>query len=88
MAEKLYSASEAGELLGVSHVRIRQLCQEGRIGQKAGKYWILTAGDLEKIRAELAKDPRSKFYTAAVAEEPGEYQAGDQQEPASLTLTS
>jgi hypothetical protein len=50
--QPFYTSKEAGERLGVTDARIRQLCIEyENIGKKHGNAWILTEADLLKIQA-------------------------------------
>lgn len=49
----LYSSADAGDILGVTTARIRQLCKELGI-QRQGRDWLLTDADLERIRARQA----------------------------------
>jgi excisionase family DNA binding protein len=47
------STKDAAELLKVSQVRVRQFCQEGRIGQKVGdRYLILRDEVLQFLRKD------------------------------------
>lgn len=50
--QPFYTTREAGERLGVTDARIRQLCIEHKnIGNKHGNAWILTEVDIMKIQA-------------------------------------
>lgn len=53
-SEKLLSVPEAAEVLSLSNVRVRQLCQQGRIGEKIGRNYILTEREVK----EFAKKTR------------------------------
>ena len=49
---KLLTVYEAAEHLGLSHQRVRQLIEQGRIpAQKVGRDWVILERDLEE--AEL-----------------------------------
>ena len=50
----LMSAPEAAVVLGISEVRVRQLCRKGRLGNRVGKQWIITSDELK----QFAKVPR------------------------------
>lgn len=50
--QPFYTSKEAGERLGVTDARVRQLCIEyENIGSKHGNAWILTEADILKIQA-------------------------------------
>jgi len=50
----LMTPEEAANYIGVSSVRIRQFCTEGRIGQKVGERWVISEDELR----QFAKIPR------------------------------
>lgn len=55
-----FTTKQAGELLGVTDARVRQLCiANGNIGKKHGNAWILSTHDIEQIRnlPEFRKKP-------------------------------
>ena len=52
--QKLLTVSQAAEELGVSSVRVRQFCQQGRIGEKVGPLWLIA----EKELLRFAGKPR------------------------------
>lgn len=45
--EKLMTVPEAARVLELSDVRVRQLCQEGRLGRKIGARYII---DEQEVR--------------------------------------
>ena len=45
----LLSCDEAAVELGVTSIRVRQFCQEGRIGQKVGGRWVIPRDELEQF---------------------------------------
>lgn len=50
--QPFYTSKEAGEKLGVTDARVRQLCIEYEsIGKKHGNAWLLTESDILKIQA-------------------------------------
>ncbi len=50
----LLSCDQAAEVLDVTPIRVRQFCQEGRLGQKVGGQWVIPRDELE----QFAKIPR------------------------------
>ena len=48
-SEKFLTVTEAAEHLGLSPVRVRQFCQEGRFGIKTGAFWIIPEGELKQF---------------------------------------
>jgi excisionase family DNA binding protein len=49
--EKVYSAAEAGEYLGLSHSRIRALVLQGRIkAHVIGRYYVITETELKRFK--------------------------------------
>lgn len=66
-SEGLIPLSSAAAQLDLNVSRLRALCAEGRAGRKLGKYWYVTVSEIEKLREELARDPRSKFYKDGAA---------------------
>jgi excisionase family DNA binding protein len=54
--EKFLSTKDAAKLLNVSQVRVRQFCQEGRIGQRVGnRYLILRDEIVDFLRKDRPK---------------------------------
>ena len=49
-----YSTSKAAQFLGLSETRVRQFCQEKRIGRKIGNSYVITQDEL----LEFAKNER------------------------------
>ena len=50
------TTTEAAEVLGVSSIRVRQFCQEGRLGRKIGDRWIISRDELRSFQ----KIPRER----------------------------
>lgn len=46
-ATRLYNAATGK--LGLSPERVRQLCQQGRLGQRIGKGWIISQEDIDNF---------------------------------------
>lgn len=59
----LLAASTAGEVLGISSVRVRQLATEFNLGGKirngAGELWLFTPDDMEKLATRTDRRGRS-----------------------------
>ncbi len=49
-SERLLSTTQTADILGISEIRIRQLCQEGKMGTKVGNTWVITPEDVERNR--------------------------------------
>jgi len=47
MESKYLTTAEAADYLGLSEVRIRQLANAERIGQKIGRDWLFTQEELD-----------------------------------------
>ncbi len=47
---ELLSVKQAAKELGVSGNRVREFCQEGRLGEKVGRQWIITRAELEAFK--------------------------------------
>ena len=47
--QKLYTAIEAAQILGLTDGRIRQVCRWNSIGTKIGAAWLLTDADMKRI---------------------------------------
>lgn len=45
--ETTFTTAEAAARLGLSEVRIRQLCNDGRFGRKLGRDWIITEDEIQ-----------------------------------------
>lgn len=50
----LLTPAQAADRLGLSVSRVKQFCEEGRIGQRVGRRWIICRDELE----QFAKIPR------------------------------
>lgn len=46
----LLSTADAAKALDINERRVRQLCQDGRMGQKVGDTWVITLEDIERNR--------------------------------------
>jgi len=54
--ETTFTTAEAAERLGLSRVRIVQLCNDGRFGRKLGRDWIITEDEIEAFE-QLDRGP-------------------------------
>ncbi len=50
MSTEYLTTVEAAAELRLSEIRVRQLCQDGRLGRKIGRNWAITRSQLEKFR--------------------------------------
>ncbi len=48
---------QAGEYLGLSGSRIRQLCRAGCFGQKVSDRWVVTRAELDEYKAQPRRKP-------------------------------
>jgi len=51
METKYLTTAEAAERLGLSDVRVRQLCNDGRLGRKIGRDWLISEEELTAFLA-------------------------------------
>ena len=57
--EKLLTTQEAGKILGVGRLRVRQLISSGRLPAiKFGRDWIISKDDLSKVANRKNGRPR------------------------------
>lgn len=56
--EGLLSASQAAKYLEITHQRLYQLAEAGRVGRRVGTTWIFTISELDAYKQERAKRPR------------------------------
>lgn len=49
------TSTAAGQILGVSPMRIRQLAQSGLIGTKVGTQWLFTLDELQQYRRDSGR---------------------------------
>ena len=57
---EILTTEEAAEIIGVSVVRVCQLCQEGRLGTKFGDRWAITETEARQFAAVQRKPGRPK----------------------------
>jgi len=50
-ATKYYTTAEAADVLGLSQIRVKQFCAEGRLGRKIGRHYAITLAQLRKFQA-------------------------------------
>jgi excisionase family DNA binding protein len=56
--QDLLSASQAAKYLGITHQRLYQLAETGRLGRRIGTTWIFTRGELDQYKVERAQRPK------------------------------
>lgn len=56
--DRLYTTAEAAELLGVSRDRVIDLCNAGRMGQKVGRDWVISAADIRANQVRRSGRPK------------------------------
>jgi len=61
----LLSVAEAAERLGLSRGRVQKLCQEGRLGQLAGNYYVILEDELRKFQKKPRPPGRPKSSNPA-----------------------
>jgi excisionase family DNA binding protein len=44
------TAEEAAEELGLTPQRVREFCQQGRLGRRVGRQWVITREELERFK--------------------------------------
>lgn len=44
------TTEEVANELGLSVVRVREFCQDGRLGRRVGRQWIITREELEEFK--------------------------------------
>ena len=57
---RFVTVDEAAEIIGVSSVRIRQFCQDGRLGEKLGNHWLITEDDARDFAEKERPQGRPK----------------------------
>lgn len=58
--EKYLTTEDAAQLLGVKPAWVRCLCRERRLGQKVGRDYVITHGDVEQFRRTRRTPGRPK----------------------------
>lgn len=48
--DKLYIATEAGKILGISSSRVRMLARDRRVGQMLGNQWVFNQAEIERMK--------------------------------------
>ena len=48
--EKFLDTNGAAKALGLSQIRVRQLCQDGRLGTLVGSRYVITAEEIERFK--------------------------------------
>lgn len=50
MLDNLMTVKEAAQVLGVTPIRVRQFCTEGRLGRRFGNRWAITKDEVRKFK--------------------------------------
>lgn len=45
------TVNDVAEELGITPKRVREYCNQGRLGMKLGRQWIITRSEFEKFKA-------------------------------------
>lgn len=61
----LHTCAEAAVLIGVSPIRVRKFCQEGRLGQKIGDQWLITDEEIRLFKQIPRKRGRPRSQDTA-----------------------
>jgi excisionase family DNA binding protein len=54
------TVEEAADIVGVSPVRVRQFCQDGRLGQKLGNHWLISKAEAVEFAEKERPNGRPK----------------------------
>lgn len=54
----MMTVTDAAERLGLTPVRVRQFCQQGRLGEKCGSFWIISEAELRRFAKKTRKSGR------------------------------
>lgn len=46
----ILTVSEVAEELGITEVTVRRYCQQGRLGEKIGRQWLITRSELDEFK--------------------------------------
>lgn len=57
---EILTTEQAAEIIGVSEIRVRQFCQEGRLGKKFGDRWVITAKEAREFSGKQRPSGRPK----------------------------
>ena len=49
--------SDAAEQLDLSDRQVRYLCEQGQLGSKMGKHWVITKSELEEFKKTPRRGP-------------------------------
>lgn len=47
---ELLTTAQAAAELGLSEIRVRQICAEGKLGQRIGRQWLISAEELRQFK--------------------------------------
>ncbi len=58
---ELLSTAQAATALGITEMRVRQLCQDGRMGRRIGDTWVITPEEIEANKIRKAGRPAVEY---------------------------
>ena len=59
----ILTVKQVSDELGITAVTVRRYCQEGRLGRKFGRQWLITRDELEKfkkIKRKVGRPPKDE----------------------------
>lgn len=71
--QELLSAAQAAEYLGLTHQRIYELADGGRMGRRIGTLWVFSRAELDVYRLQRSQRPkggRPKSEAGTLAQAP------------------
>ena len=58
--QDVFTANEIAELLGITTGRVYQLARDRKLGDKRGKFWLFTQGELRNLKIRINGRPRKR----------------------------
>lgn len=62
MTIKTYTSAEAAEILNCNGATVRRACADHGIAKKHGSAWVITAGDLKKLKKHIKTSPGNPTF--------------------------
>lgn len=56
----ILTPAQVAEELGITEGTVRQYCQQGRIGRRFGRVWVITRQELETFKASRRRPGRPR----------------------------